>query len=403
MEGGDMRVHIFALVLTLAPGFAFGQDAQASAVEGGYTAPTGWSFTPALAYAGTWDDNALVRGIEEEPLSDYTNVLNPSGELAYIGRRGQLTANYSGSWVLYSQLAQLNSFDQRMNFSGTRRLTRRVSLFSRGGYTTVPTTELLEIVAVPYVRVGSQLLTAAGGADIAVNKHTSLVFTYAAQKVIFDRHPVFGLALLGGHSHGVTGTVRRTVDPRLSLSATYDVQRAAVRDGSRFDVQRGEGGMQFRFDGATTFAGTLGFARLGFSGPGPHPDQRSGLTWSAALARQFRTGAVEGAYSRSFVPSYGFGGTSQNEEIIVRWRQPLSRRTYATSAVAWRRNEPLRVDDLSLKTFWVEGVVGYAARPWLHIEGFYTRANQNIRRAGGEFSHGRLGFQVVTLRPVRIR
>jgi hypothetical protein len=47
-------------------------------------------------------------------------------------------------------------------------------------------------------------------------------------------------------------------------------------------------------------------------------------------------------------------------------------------------------------------VVGYIARPWLRVEGFYTHARQDIRRAGGEFSHGRIGFQVVTFKPMRI-
>jgi len=47
--------------------------------------------------------------------------------------------------------------------------------------------------------------------------------------------------------------------------------------------------------------------------------------------------------------------------------------------------------------------VGYAWQRWLHIEGFYNRTNQNIAQPGGVFDINRLGVQIVTSNPMRLR
>jgi hypothetical protein len=107
-------------------------------------------------------------------------------------------------------------------------------------------------------------------------------------------------------------------------------------------------------------------------------------------------------YSRSFVPSYGFGGTMQNEELTGHVRFPVGRRVSASSALSWRRNDPLTLGEPPLRSFWVEGTVSYAATPWVRIEGFYGGTHQVIQRAGGTMDRNRAGVQVVTARPMKI-
>ena len=81
---------------------------------------------------------------------------------------------------------------------------------------------------------------------------------------------------------------------------------------------------------------------------------------------------------------------------------PLSRRIYLNSAVSWRRNEPLITNGLRLKSFWFETSVGYAVEQWVAIEGFYQAEHQVIDRPGGTLGRNRVGFQIVTSKPVRI-
>jgi len=82
---------------------------------------------------------------------------------------------------------------------------------------------------------------------------------------------------------------------------------------------------------------------------------------------------------------------------------PFGRRAYVEANASWRSNEALVTSDLPLRSLWLGGIVGYAAQPWLRIEGFYGRTQQRIDRPGGDLERNRIGVQVVTAKPVRIR
>jgi hypothetical protein len=47
--------------------------------------------------------------------------------------------------------------------------------------------------------------------------------------------------------------------------------------------------------------------------------------------------------------------------------------------------------------------VGYAATPWVRFEAFYGGTHQTIDRPGGTLGRNRIGFQVTTAKPVRVR
>jgi len=121
------------------------------------------------------------------------------------------------------------------------------------------------------------------------------------------------------------------------------------------------------------------------------------------LRAAFRKAGVDLLYSRSLVPSYGFGGTMQNVEATLRANAPLGRRVYASPALTWRRNDPLTPGMLPLRSYWLEGTVGYAATPWVHVELFYEGTHQNVDRAGGIVNRNRIGVQITTAKPVRIQ
>ena len=365
------------------------------------TPSQGWTVTPSLGYAGVWDDNALVRGEGEVLPADVTNAVNPRLSIDFNSRRSQLSAFYDGSFVAYRELSSLNSFDQRFSAHGRRLMTRRLAWFGQMSFSESPTTEALGIVGVPYLRVGSRLVDTRTGIEVTVSKRTTVGADYGFQWLAFDENPQLGLTLMGGNSHGFFGSIRHVLAEHAALIGTYNMQLATVLDGGRFAVQNAQGGVEFEPAANTRVFATAGFSYLSYSDlvvPRVGPAFRFGIS-RGLLA----TGAWDASYSRAFVPSFGFAGTSENEELISRVLIPLGPRLYSRGSVAWRRNEPLVPGGLRLKSVWLEGGLGYAAAPWMRIEGFYDGARQEIERPGGHLVRNRVGLQVVTAKPMRIR
>src|SRR5437867_212007 len=402
------RVHLIA-ALTIALAAASTTAAPAAAQESNFaltSAPppplaSGWTITPAMVFQGAWDDNALLRGNGDEAPGDFISLLNPRGDVNFLGRRGQFDASYDGSFVLYRDLNGLNSYDQHGSVSARRLITRHVTLWGRNTFVTVPTTELLNFIAVPFVRTGSKLDDLSAGFDAALDKFTSVTAAYNFQWVKFDASgPVGTFFLRGGHSNGATFTLKRALSERLSLIGGYSFQYAQLVNGGTFNIQSGEAGVEYRRSDHMRAFGAAGISRLSLSELGP---PRTGPAWRAGLTRTFRSANLDVTFSRSYVPAFGFGGTYQNEELAGHVSAPIGRRIYVRSSVARRSNEPLENTGLSLKSIWVEGAFGYALQPWAHLEAFYSGAHQTIDALGIVYSRNRIGFQIVTAKPMRVR
>jgi len=360
----------------------------------------GWTFTPSVLYQGVWDDNVLVRGTGDQAPRDFLNILNPKADVTFLGRRGQVDAGYDGAFVFYRQLQTLNSYDQHARVSAQRLVTRHVTLFVIDNFAAVPTTELVRFIAVPFTRTGSQLDDLRTGVEMALSKYTSMKVSYNFQWVRFDRDDPLAPLLRGGHSHGATASLRHAITENTTLLADYDIQHAIVAVNGTFDVQNAGAGVERKLSDYTRIYLVGGVARVGvtnFAAPRTGPALRGGIT------HQYQRAAVDLSYSRSYVPAFGFGGTFQNEEIAAAVRLPLSQRFYTNSSVSWRRNEPLTLGDPSLRSLWIEGIVGYNVQPWLRLEGFYSGSRQTIAQPGTERDHNRVGFQIVTFKPLRVR
>ena len=130
-----MKLFTATLVATCALFAGSPARAQAPDVQADPETPTtGWSVTPSLGYGGTWDDNVLMKGRGDSPLSDYQNAINPSAAVTYRGRRNQLSGDYSGTFFLYHDLYTLNSYAQRASGMASHRLTQHVTTFARGSW-----------------------------------------------------------------------------------------------------------------------------------------------------------------------------------------------------------------------------------------------------------------------------
>src|SRR6185436_11815559 len=134
---------------------------------------------------------------------------------------------------------------------------------------------------------------------------------------------------------------------------------------------------------------------------------KTGPAWRLRIERQRQSRTFHAGYIRSYIPSFGFGGTIQNKEIGDGYRTPLfgSRRLFLDNSRVYRDNDPLAdtVEQLPLRSLRTHTALGWEPQPWVRIEGFYSLVQQSTLRAGGRLSRNRIGFQIVTSKPVRMQ
>jgi len=362
---------------------------------------SGWVLTPTMLFSTSHDDNVLARGNTDSPQGDVVNVLNPRAALDFRGRRTQFSGTYDGAMLLYRNLDTLNSYDQHGGALGSYRLSPHVSMFGASTVALSPTTDSLQLAGIPFVRTGSSLKELSGGVDTAFTKRTSMVAEAKFQWVHFDDARPLDLILRGGHSQGGSVTLRHRLSARTTLTGDYSLDRALVANGqAEFHVQNTSGGFEHKLSDRFQMFAAAGISHLGLTTFGP---ARTGASYRAGLTSQLRLVNVDVSYNRSFVPSFGFGGTMQNQDFTTQIRATPTRRTSVQSTFSWRRNDPLTVGELSLHTFWMQVSGGYAIQPWARVEGFYGALSNTINRPGGMVDRTRFGIQIVTAKPIRIR
>ena len=363
--------------------------------------PAGWSFTPALDYAFVWDSNILFENVGSDNIvEEEAHLLRPRADLSFVGRRGDLDVGYRGSLVQHVDFGVLDSYDQRLLARTSRQLSRRSSWFARYGAETSPTTELIEIVGVPFVRIGTRRQDIRTGLQLQLQRNTNASVSYRFHWVDFAQDVTLIERLQGGYSHGGSVTLRHAWTRRLTLTGDYDVQLASVIDGQQFMLQNSSGGVEYAVSDNISAVGSAGASYL--SGVDGAP-ARMGPSVRVGLTANTRPAMVSVIYSRSYVPSYGFGGTSDNQELTTRVQLPLTRRIYAATAISIRTNEPLAAEDLALRSMWFYGSVGFRLADWLQLEAFTSGTRQNVDRPDGRINRYRLGLQLSTATTTRIR
>jgi hypothetical protein len=390
---------VLAALLVAAP--ATGQVMQVNEGPLNEGAASGWTFTPGVAVGSTWDNNVLFRGRGDDNPNDLLNLVNGHANLDFTGRLGRLSASYNGAFTAFRQLNELNTYDQRAMVSARRRVTPRVTLSGGASATWVPSTEQLALVGVPFVRVGARIEEARGRVEASLSKYTQVSAAFNLVWVEFDETELFTGALRGGRGQGGMFGLRRQVGGRTAITADYDLQFSKIsNDTDTFAVQTAWGGIEYQLSERLRFAAGFGASHLAVSELAP---SRTGPALRAGLSHNLRRTGLDIGYSRSFVPSYGFGGTQQNEEVTGRLRVVLWRRASARGSVSWNSNESLDLSDLRLRSTQMDATFSYALHRRLQLETFYTAAHQRIDRPGGQADRHRIGVQVVTGYPLRIR
>lgn len=363
----------------------------------------GWSFTPAVTIGGVYDSNvaiATARADTGRTDADRLWTIQPSGQFEYLSPRTEFGAGYHGYLRRYLDVDQLNGFDQSGYVSLRRLATKRLTLFARNNYMDVPTTDEVDLNGVPYARVGARTNTFAGGLEGRLTRATSLAARYDLMWVDFDRSE--DALLTGGWVNGVRTELRHHLTDRAAIGGEYSVRFANMNEGTR--------SLTFHDVGAT-FAYALGPATSLSLGGGMSylldaslDETRTGPFFRAGITHQAARATLGANFQRQFVPSFGFGGSSDSQELTGYVRMPVyQNRMYVQGSAAWRRTDPFLEDELELDTVFLRSTFGYALARWLRLETFYAFTRQDSKVTGGEINRHRVGAQVVVSQPMRIR
>lgn len=361
----------------------------------------GLTFTPGLSLGTVFDSNvalAAVSPTKRQAESDRLLLAEPFVQLDLVTRRTELSGGYQGYVRRYMDFDQLNGFDQHGHATLRRLVSKRTTFLFTEDYARVPTTDELEVNGIPFSRTGSRRNALAGQVIARLTKFTDLSVKYDNTWVRFDRTDSL---LTGGAVNGLTTRLARRLAERVTVGAEYAVRLADLNEGTRQLTFHDAGGAaEVGIGPRTTASLGLGYSLLDDRSRHEH---RTGPYVRASLTRDTERAIVGAAFERMFVPSFGFGGSSQSQQVRGFVRMPLDRnRLYLQGSASWRRTDPFVAKELPLDTTLLRSTLGYAAARFLRVEGYYAFTRQDSRIAGGKVNRQRVGAQVVISQPMRI-
>ncbi len=367
----------------------------------------GWTFTPTIGFAETYDDNISLFGRDtaEQVNDDYIATVFPAADLHYAGKHTMVDLGYTGSFLDYRTFSVLNRWDQRAKFEMRRQETARVKWSARASAAMMPTTDLIELGGIPYRHTGARTADGRGGVEYAVSASNSLSHSLNYQVIDFDRDDNVRAVLRGGRVLESMNGWRHKFDSRLALGADYSFRRAVVvGDEQAFNIHTTEAAVDYELSPLWSFSGGGGIVYLQETAL---TSARTGPAWRAQIERRRAGRSFHAGYVRSYIPSFGFGGTIQNQEVGISYRTPLfgSRTFYADNSAVFRDNQPLTdtLEQLPLRSLRTYSILGWEPQPWMRLEVFYSRVQQSSLRAGGQLHRNSVGFQIVTSKPMRMQ
>jgi hypothetical protein len=387
-----------AVAVVMAAGAARAQEPAAR---------PGWTFTPSFGFSETYDDNVTLFGQTSFDTSnnDLISVYTPQADLTFLSRRTRFNGGYSGSLLDYQSFSIFNRWDQHAQANLRRMESPRLNWGVQGSLTMTPSTDALEFDGIPFSHTGARALNARGSVEYKLTQRDTLSTAVMRQQVTFDRPDELLPYLRGGESIESFTLYRRAVNARLGAGGSYSLRRASAVDApERLTFHVSRAAIDYQVSPAWTVNAGFGFDYIPAT---PITPAQSAPGWSASADWSMRSQHFTVGYQRMFLPSFGFGGALQMQELVASYYTPLfrSRHLYTEHNFSLRDNDPLieAPGRLRLRTLRFNSRIGWAPRPWVRVEGFYSRAQQRTFLAGGDIGRNRLGVVIITSRPVRMQ
>ena len=400
------RFLVIAAIVGCATASTSAQEPLGSGMQA-FSYPSGWVFTPAIGFGETYDDNISLFGVSSgaSTSDDVVQTWQPAADLHYAGRHTEFGLGYSGSFLNYQTFSALNRWSQHGRLLFKRQETARLKWSGHANVMAVPSTDFVDVGGVPFRRTGAVTSDGRGSVEYAFNGRDSIVVQGAFQTIHFQEPLTVDNILHGGHIYEGSGGWRHRLTGRLALGTDYSFRRAlVVGSGAPFDLHSIESGVSYEFSPLWTAESSAGIVYMAAN---EVAQSRLGPAWRFALERhrEARTFRIE--YLRSYMPSFGFGGSVRDEEVSLALHTPLfhSRHFYTEHRASYRDDEPLTPEfqQLPLRSLRTHSLIGWAPQNWVRIEAFYARTQQTNRLALGQLYRNRFGFQIVTSKPMRMQ
>jgi hypothetical protein len=367
----------------------------------------GWTFTPIFGFAGAYDDNIslFAERTAEEQNNDMIATIFPGADLHYRGRHSNFGANYGGSFLDYRTYSSLNRWDQSAGLNFDQQTSERMKWYVHGSGAVLPSTDLVDLGGIPFRQTGARTLEGRAGLEYVLSPTSAVTVASGYQDISFDRPLDIVNDLRGGHVFETLGTYRRKLDERLAVGGDYSYRIASVFGESEdFNIHTALGAVDYALSPGWTLSGGAGIVYLQQTSI---TAAHTGPAWRVSLDRHHASATFHIGYARSYIPSFGFGGTIANQEVALGFHLPLfhSRHFYTTNSAVFRDDSPLTDTalQLPLRSLRTYSILGWQPGPYVRIEGFYSRVDQSSLRAGGQLYRDRVGFQIVTSKPMRIQ
>ena len=201
--------------------------------------------------------------------------------------------------------------------------------------------------------------------------------------------------LRGGHILESTSRTDTSSDARIAIGADYSYSHVdVVGDITPFDIHSAMGAADYELSPAWTFSGGAGIVYLQGT---PFTPAHNAPTARVSLDRRRGGTTFHVGYLRSYIPSFGLGGTSANQEVGVAFRTPLfNNRHVYTDAIGGvpRRHSRSPSSRFSCRSARSGrfSIIGWEPDRWVRIEGFYALVQQTTLRFGGQVYRNHVGI-----------
>lgn len=400
------RITALAAAVIMVATAARAQEKLGSA-EPEAPARPGWVFTPSFGFAETYDDNITLfgRGDAENENNDFVSSYNGRAKLTYSARHTQVSAAYGGSFLTYRTFTLFNRWDQRLDFDLRRAENARLTWYAHVNGATVPSTESVEFNGVPFSHTGAKTIDGRIGFAYRLSGRNVITSAVQYQRAAFERPVDLGQFLRGGRAASSISTFRRSVNSRTNVGGDYVYQRSQVSgDRDESSTHTAEAAIDYQLSPAWTVTAGAGFS---FLEANVIAAAKTAPALRAVLNRSVNRTNFHVGYMQGILPSFGLGGSVLTREVGVGYFTPLfhSRYFFTDHSAVFRDDAPAieLPGQLKLRSLRTSSSIGWSPQRWVRIEGFYSRLAQSSLVASGRLDRNRLGFQIVTSKPMRMQ